>query len=279
MIKFGGLKKNVYLCKPFMSMTRRCCILSILVVCLLGCLAPAEASSSWGKQASLQTGLYSIKNHSVSQGVFVNINAMYYYGDIDMLDQAFVHGFQPQNFSLGGSLHVGYLHPLARFCNLRVSLGAGYLHGNDSSRYEVKSDGLKVPVGKGEFQNVFGAATAGVEFYPFPRAGFYLYAGLGLVVGYISYDFYKTSFPKGNTVSALPILPLEIGYNFRLGSGWFLAVSLAVHQGLIDMEHANLDAWPLDKRSSFQWGDGYFQLGLTLSYRWHTCTNCQISKW
>ena len=233
----------------------------------------------WGKKTSRQTGLYTIKNRSVANGVCLNLNAMYYYGDIDMLDQAFVHGFQPQNMSLGGGLHFGYLKPLGRFCNWRFTLGAGYLHGNDSARYTIKDDGLKIPAGKGKFNSVFGEANVGVEFYPFPRAGFYLYAGLGVAVSYINYDFYKTDIPKGNTVSVLPMLPLEIGYNFYLGGSWFLGVSASVHQGLMDMGHANLDAWPLDKTSVFQWGDGYFQIGLSISYRWHNCEVCRHSKW
>lgn len=232
----------------------------------------------WGKNVSRQTGLYTIRNKSVANGLCLNFNAMYYYGDIDMLDQAFVHGFQPQNLSLGGGVHFGYLMPLGRFCNWRFTLGAGYLHGNDSSRYTVKDD-VKIPAGKGKFNSVFGEANVGVEFYPFPRAGFYIYAGLGLAVSYINYDFYKTDIPKGNTVSALPILPLEIGYNFYLGRSIFLGISVAVHQGLMDMGHANLDAWPLDKSSIFQWGDGYFQIGLSLSYRWHNCEVCRHSKW
>ena len=232
----------------------------------------------WGKKASHQTGLYSIQNRSVANGVCLNLNAIYYYGDIDMLDQAFVHGFQPQNLSIGGGIHFGYLMPLGRFCNWRFTLGAGYLHGNDSSRYTVQ-DAIKIPAGKGKFNSVFGEANVGVEFYPFPRAGFYLYAGLSLAVSYITYDFYKTSIPAGNTVSVLPMLPLEIGYNFYLGRSVFLGISVAVHQGLMDVGHANLDAWPINKSSRFQWGDGYFHIGLSLSYRWHNCEVCRIAKW
>ena len=233
----------------------------------------------WGKHTSKRTGLYTIKNKAVSNGVCLDLNALYYYGDIDMLDQAFVHGFQPQNLSLGGSLHFGYLMPLGRYCNWRFTLGGGYLHGNDSARHDINSKGIKVPAGKGVFSSIFGEANVGVEFYPFPRAGLYLYAGLGFAVSYIDYDFYKTRYPKGTTVSVLPMLPLEIGYNFYLGSSCFLALSLSVHQGLMDLGHVNLDAWPLEKSSQFQWGDGYFQIGLTFSYRWHKCEVCRHSKW
>lgn len=234
----------------------------------------------WGKNASHQTGLYTVKNKSVASGVCMNISAMYYYGDIDMLDQAFVHGFQPQNLSFGGGLHFGYLHPLGRFCNWRFTVGAGYMHGNDSSRYDIKDD-IKIPAGKGWFKSIFGEANAGVEFYPFPRAGFYIYAGLGLAVSYIEYDFFKSRLPEpkdGTTISVLPMLPLEIGYNFYLGGSVFLGVYASVHQGLLDMGHANLDAWPLETTHVFQWGDGYFQLGISFSYRWHNCEACRLVK-
>ncbi len=234
----------------------------------------------WGKKANRSNGLYTIRNKSVANGICLNVGAMYYYGDVDMLDQAFVHGFQPQNLSIGGSLHFGYMTPLARFANWRFTLGGGYLHGNDSARTETRTvKGEEKRAGKGSFNNIFGEFNAGVEFYPFPRAGFYIYAGLGLAVSYIKYDFEKYGIEPGSTVSLLPMLPVEIGYNFYLGGSCFLGIWAACHQGLMDMGKANLDAWPLESSSKFQWGDGYFQLGISFSYRWHNCETCRISKW
>jgi hypothetical protein len=169
---------------------------------------------------------------------------------------------------------------MGRFANWRFTLGAGYLHGNDSARTETRTvGGVTKNAGKGSFSSVFGEFDAGVEFYPFPRAGFYVYVGLGLAVSHIKYDFIKYGIPEGKTVSVLPVLPVEIGYNFYLGGSFFLGISVACHQGLMDMGKANLDAWPLESTSKFQWGDGYFQIGLSLSYRWHNCETCRISKW
>lgn len=234
----------------------------------------------WGKKPGANNGLYTIRNQSVASGVCLNLNAMYYYGDIDMLDQAFIHGFQPQNLSLGGSLHFGYLRPLGRHCNWRFTVGAGYLHGNDSARVDTRTvGGVTKRAGKGLFSSIFVEGDAGVEYYPFPRAGFYLYAGLGLAVSFINYDFQKYGIEPGSTVSVLPMLPLEIGYNFYLGGSFYLGISVSVHQGLMDMANCNLDAWPLKSTSRFQWGDGYFQIGLTLSYRWHNCEACRVVRW
>ena len=233
----------------------------------------------WGKKANRSTGLYTVKNRSIGNGVCVGVNMMYYYGDIDQLDQAFLHGFQPQNLSFGGGLAFAYLHPQGRFINWRFSLNAGYLHGNDSTRKAENKAGEMVMTGKGQFRNIFGEAAAGVEFYPFPRAGFYIYAGLGLSIGYIDYNFFNTKIPAGTTVSVLPMLPVEIGYNFYLGRSCFLGISLGVHQGLVDMANSNLDAWPVKSTSVFQWGDGYFQVGVSFSYRWHNCEVCRHLKW
>ena len=245
-----------------------------------GARTPQYNKPVWGKKTNKMTGLYTVRNKSIGNAVTLGINAMYYYGDVDMLDQAFVHGFQPQNLSLGGSLYFGYQMPLGRFCNWRFSLGAGYLHGNDSARTETRTvHGETKRAGKGSFSSIFGEFNAGVEIYPFPRAGFYIFAGLGVAVSYINYEFEKYGIPKGSTVSILPMLPVEIGYNFYLGGSFFLGISVSVHQGLMDMGKANLDAWPLESTSKFQWGDGYFQIGLSFSYRWHNCEVCRHLKW
>jgi len=234
----------------------------------------------WGQKANRQTGLYTIRNKSVGNGFCLNVGALYYYGDVDMLDQAFVHGFQTQNLSIGGGVHFCYLHPLARFVNMRFSLGGGYLHGNDSARTETRIvKGKEISASKGHFSSIFGELDAGVEFYPFPRAGFYIYAGLGLAVSYINYNFENYGIEPGNTVSLLPMLPVEIGYNFYLGGSCFLGIWAACHQGLMDMGKSNLDAWPLESSAKFQWGDGYFQLGISFSYRWHNCETCRHLKW
>lgn len=233
----------------------------------------------WSKKPNGHTGLYTIKNRSIANGICIGVNAMYYYGDIDQLDQAFVHGFQPQNMSYGGSLYLAYSMPMGRFFNWRFSLSAGYLHGNDSTRRAETKTGEMVEVGKGKFKNIFGEAAAGLEFYPLPRAGFYLYAGLGVNIGHIDYDFYKTTIPAGSLVSVLPMIMGEVGYNFYLGGSCFLGLALSVHQGLVDMANSNLDAWPVKSTSVFQWGDGYFQFGISFSYRWHNCETCRHSKW
>lgn len=228
-------------------------------------------------------GRYSTRNSSVAQGLSLSLNALYYYGDIDMLDLAFQHGYQKQNLSLGGSATFAYLHPLANSVNCRISLGGGYLHGNDSARRYTTTDaqGLKVErwIGKGSFRSGFGEAAVGFEWFPFPKAGFYIYAGLGLNVSVIHYDFTKSNRGEGVRVGLLPMLPLEIGYSIDMTHGLFLNAVVAVHQGLLDVPYCNLDAYPVTKSSRFQWGDGYFSVGLTLAYRWNKCEPCRLLRY
>ena len=227
----------------------------------------------WAKKPRKSTGLYTIHNQNIGNAISLSINATYYYGDIEMHDQAFVQGFQPQNLSIGGSMAVGYHMPISRFFDCRFSLGMGYLHGNDSVRVDYQ---------KGSFSNIFGELNAGVEFYPLPRAGLYIFAGLGLNLSYINYDFHEKhpDLGAGSTISFVPIVPIEIGYNFDLGSSCFLGISVGIHQALMYMGRSNLDAWPLYTTSTkFQWSDGYFTIGLSFSYRWHNCESCRIAKW
>lgn len=241
---------------------------------------PLNKKPRWKSSQNPSTGLYTLRNMNVANGVSFNANVLYYYGDIDMLDQAFIHGFQPQNLSVGGSLIFGYLHPLGRQCNWRFTVGGGYLHGNDSARYDTNSQGVKYSAGKGKFNSFFAEAAAGIEWYPFPRAGFYLYGGLGASFNFIRYDFYKLKgHPAGNTFTVLPMIQGEIGYNFYLGQNFFLAIEVSIHEGLLDVGGCNLDAWPLKKSSRFQWGDGYFQIGVTFAYKWYNCETCRLRKW
>lgn len=230
----------------------------------------------WTHKTNNPRGLYSVYNPSVANGLALTVNALYYYGDIDMLDYAFKYGWQPQNLSLGGSLIFGYLHPLGTQCNWRFTLAGGYMHGNDSARYDMNSDGQLVRGGKGVFRNGFAEAAVGVEWYPFPTAGFYLYAGFGLNLSYINYDFFKYNIPPGKTYGIVPIIPLEIGYNFQLHGGWFLSIEASVHQALTDFPGASIDAWPLYKSTRAQWPDGYFQVGISVSYRWQNCPECLL---
>lgn len=262
----------------------------ILLLFLLFCgnISAENASSSrkeetaivvQRKTPSTKTGLYIRRIPTTKRGIGLTFNALYYYGDVDMLGIAFKEGWQPQNLSLGGSIKFDYLHQIGRTTYVRASILGGYLHGNDSSRTIVNNEGVKVPVGKGSFSNTFGELSAGVEWYPFPKAGFYTYLGLGLSLNVIDYDFSRLGYEPDRMVNLVPMLPIEIGYNFDIARGFCICISASVHQALLDVPHCNLDGYPMQKSSRFQWGDGYFALGISFSYRWHECEPCRLTKW
>ena len=230
-------------------------------------------------RSSSRTGLYTHKLPTMRRGVGLTFNALYYYGDVDMLGVAFKEGWQPQNLSLGGSLKFDYLHQIGRTTYVRASLLGGYLKGNDSARTEVNTAGIKVPIGKGSFRNIFGEISAGVEWYPFSKAGFYTYLGLGVSLNVIDYDFTRIGYEPGRMVNVVPMLPFEIGYNFEVTRGFCICISASVHEALVDIPHCNLDAYPMQKSSRFQWGDGYFALGISFSYCWQECAPCRMAKW
>lgn len=242
-----------------------------------------QARRAWRDRPGYD-GRYSTRNASVAQGVTITGSLLYYYGDVDMLGVAFKDGFQPQNLSVGGSMDFSYHHPFTNSSNWRYSLLGGYLHGNDSARYDMaidKNTGLETlqKTGKGYFNSGFVEFTAGIEWFPFTKAGFYVYAGLGLNLSIINYDFTRVNKGKGQTFGILPMIPLEIGYNINLTHGFFMTVMASVHQGLLDVPYCSLDAWPIVKSSRFQWGDGYFRLGVSFSYRWQKCEPCRLYKW
>ena len=230
------------------------------------------------KTRSTRTGLYTRKLPAVRRGVGLTFNALYYYGDVDMLGVAFKEGWQPQNLSLGGSVKFDYLHQIGRTTYVRASILGGYLHGNDSARTELNSAGVEVPIGKGSFRNIFGELSAGVEWYPFTNAGFYTYLGLGVSLNVIDYDFSRIGYGPDRMVNVVPMLPFEIGYNFEITKGFCICISASVHEALIDVPHCNLDAYPINKSSRFQWGDGYFALGISFSYRWQECAPCRLAQ-
>lgn len=239
----------------------------------------STAISIQRKYPSAKTGLYVRKLPTTKRGVGITVNALYYYGDVDMVGIAFKEGWQNQNFSLGGSVKFDYLYQIGWNTYLRASLLGGYLQGNDSSRTQVNNEGIKVPVGKGSFRDIFGEVSAGVEWYPFAKAGFYTYLGLGVSLNVIDYDFTRIGQGKDRMVNVVPMLPFEIGYNFKVTKGFHMSISASVHQALLDIPNCNLDGFPFVKSNRFQWADGYFAIGLTFSYRWEQCAPCRMATW
>ena len=90
-----------------------------------------------------------------------------------------------------------------------------------------------------------------MEIYPFPQAGFVLYAGVSVTGSFITnYTFrYKQGGAmdevSGSTYGILPMVQVGLGYHWRLSDSWTLGVELMLQEGLVDRHYMNLDAYPL----------------------------------
>jgi hypothetical protein len=240
-----------------------------------------KQSLVWGSGIDSR-GRYTGRYLFVAQGFNITLGANYYYGDIDYTGRAFKEGFQANN--LLGGVTLAYQHPLGSYFNLRSAVGVGALRGAVDSVHR----GYAMT-----FRSLYFEPSVCVEYYPFgpypsPWLGLYLFAGIGANVSLIDYNFGNPPEEnvKGHAARFLPIVPFGLGWAFPLGraSGFMLHIELALHQGIIDSPVMNLDAYPQTKaqngkrdygmskkpsgKKTNEWADGYFQAGVTVSYRW-----------
>ena len=258
----------------------------------------------WGSKQNRNSGLYSMRNYFVSHGVTLNVSALYFFGDVDNEGIAFNGGWNMNNFSLGGGVSFAYTLPAGNHCNMRFSLMGGTLHGNNELKFkslaEPRDDYRK-------FKSILVQPAVGVEYYPFNRAGFFLYGGIALTASIITeYEFYyyarvngqKVRTPlRGSTYGLLPMVQLGLGWSWRLTDSWMLSIHAMLQEGLIDTHYMNLDAWPLAPSQNsdgvalgnsfgkwtdrygdehIHWNDGWFEFGISISYRWSNCDHCRI---
>lgn len=258
----------------------------------------------WKKKPNEYTGLYTTKNYFVSNGIGVNVGALYYFGDVDNVGTAFHGGFNMKNLSIGGGLNFFYHLPLGNFCNLRATLMVGTLHGDNELKFQ-KLDPPRDDYRR--FRSILIQPAVGIQYYPFSSAGFYLYGGIAVTGSIITnYEFYyyaateegkERRFVSGKTFGILPMVQLGIGYSWRLSQTWTMGLEIMVQEGLVDTHYMNLDAYPLaasqnsegvalgtsfgkwtdsQGKSRIHWNDGWFQVGLTVTYHWRNCERCRI---
>ena len=259
----------------------------------------------WTARPNKHTGLFTSKSYFVSHGVSLNANGMYYFGDVDNEGVAFSGGFNKENMSYGGGLVFAYLLPVGNHCNMRFGLMGGTLNGNNKAKFDMlaqpRDDYRK-------FKSVLFQPSVGVEYYPFSTIGLYLYGGVAFTTSIITnYEFYymarhegssqKTrEAVSGSTVGFLPMIQLGIGYSWALTPAWTISAEIMIQEGVVDTHYINLDAWPLaasqntagvnlggsfgtyiDRygKEQIHWNDGWFQVGITVAYRWRTCEKCR----
>lgn len=261
----------------------------------------------WTKRPGSRTGLYTTQNYFVSNGVSISAFGMYYFGDVDNEGVAFNGGFNLNNLSLGGGLNFAYQMPAGNHCNLRFSLLGGTLRANN----ELKFNSLPEPRDDYRRFNAIVAQPAfGVQYYPFSNAGLYLYGGVAITASIITnYEFYyykrvgsqkERTLLQGKTYGILPMVQLGLGYSWRLSASWSLSLEFMVQEGLLDQHYLNLDAYPMAAgqnsdgvelggtgltyinrygKETLHWNDGWFQLGLTLTYHWRNCETCRLNTY
>ena len=281
---------------------------AIYLLVLPVCMQAAEQGARivWTKHADSRTGLYTTKNFFVSQGVSIGAGAMYYFGDVDNEGVAFTGGFNKENLSYGGGLSFGYNIPAGNCCNLRIGLMGGTLRGNNKEKFDNLADPRD---DYRKFQSFYIQPAFGVQYYPFTNAGFYIYGGVAVTASIITnYEFYAyrkqtgsaervRTLLKGKTYGILPMAQIGIGYSWRLAPSWAMSAEIMIQEGLIDTHYMNLDAFPLAPAQSsdgkelggsfgtwtdrygkkhIHWNDGWFQVGITVTYQWRNCEHCRI---
>lgn len=280
----------------------------LFIIALPMLCSPAYAADQkrivWRQSASSRSGLYTTKNYFVTNGVAFGVSALYYFGDVDNEGLAFNGGFNVNNLSIGGGLHFMYQMPAGNHCNIRFGLMGGTLRGNN----ELKFKSLPDPRDDyRRFNSWIIQPAVGVQYYPFSNAGFYIYGGLAVTASIITdYQFWYMkrvdnqkvrSLLQGKTYGILPMVQVGIGYSWRLTDSWLMSAEIMLQEGLIDTYFMNLDAFPLapsqntdgvtlgndfgkwvDRygKEHIHWNDGWFQVGITVTYRWSNCEYCRV---
>ena len=292
-------------------MKNKVLFISIFAAIVLVVVPTVEAKQGfdnivWSKRPG-RGGLYTTQNYFISHGVSVSAFAMYYFGDVDNEGLAFNGGFNLNNLSLGGGIYFAYQMPAGNHCNLRFSALGGTIRGNN----ELKFNSLADPRDDyRRFNAIVAQPSVGVQCYPFSNAGLYLYGGVAVTASIITdYQFYyykrvgsqkERTLLQGKTYGILPMIQLGLGYSWKLSSSWSLSAELMIQEGLIDLHYLNLDGWPMapgqnsdgaalggpsftyeDRygNTKLHWNDGWFQLGLTLTYQWRNCETCRLNTY
>ncbi len=220
----------------------------------------------WSKRPG-RNGLYSSKSRALGENFSVAIDGLYYYGDME------VAGFSlksPTWKNLGAHLSANYHQDVLPALKVRYTLGGGYMRGdNEKAKTTTRT-----------FYAYNAKAAVGVEWYPIFKAGFYIYAGVALQYSNVHYDVYGES---GTDHTFLPMIPIELGYDFHLNQDWCLGIHLGVSQGLLDINKINLDGWPSENFGNSnlnKWMDGYMYLGVSVSWSWQRtqCAECRLAE-
>ena len=278
--------------------------ISILVIAL-ALLMPMNVSATIYRSGGMKwassmdgRGLYGRGFGQSKHTISLVIAPNYYSGDVE-LPGSLLTGFKdhaktnlytagPNNgFSnsvgFGGALQYTYrATPVVAY---RAQVMGGYMHGYcNFTRPHTNSAGVQsTSVFEREFSSVFVEYSFGVEIYPIPVAGWFLYAGVSGTTSFITRSFNPylsnpdISLNKDKVTCTVPMIPVGMGYKWNIKSVQ-IGIELIWHPALVDLKGMNLDGWESGftskgitryptESSTNRWTDSFTELGISIGYR------------
>lgn len=264
--------------------------------------ANAKSQKSGGMRWSSRQnfmGLYGRNFNQSSHTIAFTIAPAYYAGDVELQgnplngykdffkDPSYqpVEGKNSFMNNVGAVGAIYYAYRQNSFIAYRAQLMGGWLHGY-CDFLRVGDDGYGNPEThefEREMKSIMMEYSFGVEFYPIPSAGLFIYAGVGGVTSYITRNFnpYLASVNPALNVndklwSTVPVIPVGAGYKYT-HEKFTIGVEVIWHPALIDQKGANMDGWESGykhngyeyyptKKDSNKWADSFAHLGVTFAY-------------
>lgn len=256
------------------------------------------ANGLYGKRIAYRSSYRKYRAHRATRNIYrdyydwdfttaFTLDGLYYYGDVENRGFAMFNGPIADNFCGLGKFSV--THRVGNFTHMRYTIAGGVING-DNTKYADKMATTNTPLSYRNFHSWVVNGSVGVEIYPVHNTGFYLYAGFLFNYSNLNYTFWKIY--HGKQECFLPMIPLEVGYAFRMSENWYINVHLGWTQGLCDKDGWSLDGFPhkhvLSDGTELTMGlppssyvnkmaDGWFSLGITVSYTWQKkCITCSF---
>lgn len=300
--------------------TRRNIVL-LLALCMLVPNAGAVLRRSGGKTWSSfmdNRGLYGRGLGQSPHTLSIVFAPNFYSGDVELpgnlltghKDHAASNLYTPfgtnngfmNSVGFAGALQYTYRH--TKYIAYRVQVMGGTLKGHteftrpheNSAKMHYHNLFIR------DFRSVFFEYGAGVEIYPAPNAGFFLYIGAAATTSMITRNYeswssekrkaaydvptsksaYTKSFSlpadEQKIVCTVPTIPVGLGYKWNIKS-LQVGVELMWHPAVVDMHKMNLDGWISghvdekgydrypNEKSTNRWADSFFELGISVGYR------------
>ncbi|MDO4190773.1 MAG: hypothetical protein Q4D14_03675 [Bacteroidales bacterium] len=160
-------------------------------------------------------------NHVVTIGIGAN----YYFGDLETT-KAF------STTQIGGQLTLGYRYQFNQYAAVGLQFNGGMMRGDDTYRYHFKS--------------YYEETDLLYTCFPIPNAGLFLATGVGFGIEVIQFEGNSstgTSYNNKNTCYT-PLIPLQLGYLFKIGDNSRLGLQFCYHFALQDNPGRTLDGYP-----------------------------------